>query len=165
MSKQSIFLLPIVFLHGLLLKCLIFFPYPEIFVYPYLAKNGFLPYKNILDQHFPSLLMMSFNFRDLGITTPESARIYLIGSVILSHIFIYAISQFVIPNAKIRLIPNFMFLIFQPLFDGYTFWIDSFLAPILLASFYFLLRVFKKKDSSALFMAGLFLGLSVFLNR
>ena len=152
-----IILVLIIAFHSWLLTKLNLFPYPELFVYPYLAENGLLPYKQIFDQHFPSLLMTPFNFYDLGLRNPESARLFLIGSVVITHLILFLISR--------KLLTNFIYLIVQPLFEGYILWLDTFLAPILLLAFYFSQKiVHEKKDEYAIF-TGLFLGLALFFKQ
>ncbi len=61
-----ILLLFIILIHIFITFKLIFFPYPELFIYPYLTNHGLLPYKQILDQHFPGLMFLPINFNNLG---------------------------------------------------------------------------------------------------
>jgi hypothetical protein len=138
----------IIFIHLTLLSCLSFFPYPELFVYPYLAENGLLPYKQIFDQHLPSFLMMPINFYDFGLRNEVSAKLFLLASVLVSHIIIYAISKILFKGKKLILLPNILYLLTQPLFEGYILWIDSFLAPLLLFSYYLLLNLFRANKQS-----------------
>src|SRR3989344_4685077 len=132
-------------LHISLLSLIKFFPYPELFVYPYLAENGLLPYRQILDQHLPSLLMSPFNLYDLGLRTETSAKIFLLVSVLLTHLFIFLISKKLFKNTKFSFGPNIIYLLIQPLFEGNYLWLDTFLAPILLIAYYFCLRLIDSK--------------------
>lgn len=148
----------IVFLNLFVLTRLVFFPYPELFVYPFLANHGFVAYKQIFDQHMPLLLMTPVNFATLGLTSPISARVYLLFTVTFSHLLIYLVGLKIFKRAQYALVANVVFLITQPLFEGYILWLDSFLTPILLAGLYFLLRFFEKERVGSGFLAGFFLG-------
>ena len=89
-NNLQYFLLGLILLvHGLLLTKLIFFPYPELFIYPYLTNHGLLPYSQILDQHFPGLMFLPLNFDNLGMTSEVSARIWLISIVLITHILLF----------------------------------------------------------------------------
>ena len=57
-------------------------------------------------------------------------------------------------GVKRALLVNFLYLIWQPFFEGWVLWIDNFLPLLLLPAFYFSL---KKK----FFLAGIFLGLAI----
>ncbi len=155
----------IALLHISLLSLIKFFPYPELFVYPYLAENGLLPYKQILDQHFPSLLMTPFNFYDLGLRTETSAKLFLLGSVLLTHLLIYLISKKLFKNTKFSFGPNIIYLFTQPLLEGNYLWLDTFLAPILLTAYYFCLRLVDSKKIIYPVLTGLSLGLAVYLKQ
>ena len=163
--KYKFILLFIIALHVFLLAKLIFFPYPEIFVYPFLANNGLLPYKQIFDQHFPSLLTMPVNLYTLGLRSPESARVFLMVSVVINQIFIYLISKKFFKNHWLILLPNFIYLLMQPLFEGNILWLDSFLTPIILIGFYFTLVFIEKERKADAFLAGFFMGLAIFIKQ
>ena len=152
-------------LHISLLSLIKFFPYPELFVYPYLAENGLLPYRQILDQHLPSLLMSPFNLYDLGLRTETSAKIFLLVSVLLTHLFIFLISKKLFKNTKFSFGPNIIYLLIQPLFEGNYLWLDTFLAPILLIAYYFCLRLIDSKKIIYPILAGLFLGLAMYFKQ
>ena len=79
----------IVSIHSFILTKLIYFPYPEIFIYPYLTNHGLKPYKEILDQHFPGLLFLPINFNNLGLTNEVIARYWSIGIIVLTHLLIF----------------------------------------------------------------------------
>src|SRR3989344_2950268 len=151
MSK--LILLAIIFGHIFILSKLIFFPYPELFIYPYLTNHGLKPYSQILDQHFPGLMFLPVNFDNLGMNDEISARFWLFGIVFLTHVLLFLISKTYL-GVKRALLVNFLYLIWQPFFEGWVLWIDNFLPLLLLPAFYFSL---KKK----FFLAGIFLGLAI----
>lgn len=153
-NLQYLLLGIILIIHSLILTKLIFFPYPELFVYPYLTNNGLIPYSQILDQHFPGLMFLPANFNNLGMTDEVSARFWLIGIVLLTHLFLFFITKFILKDGKKALLVNFLYLLWQPFFEGWVLWIDNFIPLFLLPTFYFIL---KKK----FFTAGLFLGLGI----
>ncbi len=147
----------IILIHLFLLTKLIFYPYPELFIYPYLANNGLLPYKQILDQHFPGLLFLPINLNNLGMVNEVIARHWLMGVVLVVQILIYFITKKLF-NQKTALLANLLFLIWQPFLEGWVLWIDSFMPLFLLPAFYF---VTKKR----LFLGGLFLGGAVLFKQ
>lgn len=161
----EIILISIIILHSLLLLKLSFFPYPELFVYPYLAENGFLPYKQIFDQHLPSVLMFPFNLYDLGLRSAFAGRMFLAGLVALSHLFLFLLAIRIFKSKKKAVLLNLFYFLVQPLFDGNVLWLDSFLVPILLASFYFCLRFLEERKARDLILTGFLLGISLFIKQ
>ncbi len=145
-----IFLIILISLHIFTLSRLIFFPYPELFIYPYLTNHGLIPYANIFDQHFPGLMFFSVNLGNLGMTTPEIARFWQYGIVILVHILLNLVARKFFGPKK-AILANIFFLLWQPFFEGWVLWIDSFLPIFTLAALYFL-------KSKKLFWSGIFLG-------
>src|SRR3989339_1236932 len=88
------FLLGIILLiHALVITRLIYFPYPEFFIYPYLTNHGLKPYSQILDQHFPGLMFLPVNLNNLGMTTPETARLWSIAIVIIIQLMLFFIGS------------------------------------------------------------------------
>ncbi len=155
----------ILLIHTLLITKLIYFPYPELFIYPYLTNHGLLPYSQILDQHFPGLMFLPLNLNNLGMTTPEIARAWSIIIVMIIQIMLFFISSEILKSKTKALFVNMLFLIWHPFFEGWVLWIDNFLPLLLLPAFYFLYRGKQgdqgKRDNKWFFISGLLLGLSV----
>ena len=144
----------IIVIHNLILTKLIYFPYPELFIYPYLTNHGLKPYAQILDQHFPGLLFLPINFDNLGMTTPQSARIWSIAIVVLVQLMLFILGSHILKSKWKALIVNLLYLIWQPFFEGWVLWIDSFLPILLLPAFYALLK-------RRFLLTGLFLGIGI----
>lgn len=158
-NKISLVLLTIiVILHLFLLTKLIFFPFPELFIYPYLTNHGLKPYSQVIDQHFPGLMFLPVNFDNLGMNDETSARIWLMGTVFFTHLLLFFIGKKIFKNEKKALALNLFYLVWQPFFEGWVLWIDSFLPVLLLITFYFL---YKRK----LFLTGLMVGLSILFKQ
>ena len=151
-------LLLIIAAHIFVLSKLIFFPYPEFFIYPYLTNGGLIPYKQIFDQHFPGLMFFPLNFASLGMTTAQSARIWSWGIVAVEQVLIFLVAQRLLKSDKKALLANFIFLVWHPFFEGWVFWIDSILPVFLLGALFFL--VSQEERKSSLFLSGLLLGLA-----
>ena len=151
-------LLLIIAAHVLILSKLTFFPYLELFVYPYLTNHGLVPYRDILDQHFPGLMFFPVNLDSLGMTTPQAARLWQYGIIIVTHTLLFLVARKVFKSNIKALTSNFLYLIWQPFFEGWALWIDSFLPVLLLPAFYFL---YRKKY----FWVGLFLGLALLFKQ
>lgn len=152
--SNKILLIIIIAFHSFILTKLIFFPYPELFIYPYLTNHGLLPYSQILDQHFPGLMFLPLNFDNLGMTNEVPARIWLISIVIITHLFLFFISRAILKSDRKALLVNILYLIWQPFFEGWVLWIDSFLPLLLLPAFY---SLYRKK----FLITGILLGLAV----
>lgn len=156
-------LLVIIGVHLFILSRLIFFPYPELFIYSYLTDQGFLPYKQILDQHFPGLMFFPINLHTLGMTTPAAARIWHYALVSATHILLFLVARRLFKSEKWALFTNFLYLIWQPFFEGYVLWIDTFVPIFLLGAFYFLQEMrFKPRN---LFLSGLLLGTALLFKQ
>jgi hypothetical protein len=163
--KNKIILASLILIHVFLLSRLVFFPYPEIFVYPYLINHGFLPYLNIFDQHFPGLLMLPINFAKLGIGGPMAAKIWLFASVVVSQILIYLTILKLTKNKLLGFSANIFYLFTQVLFEGYIFWVDSLLAPILLFAFLLLISSDDLRKRKHILLSGFTLGLAVVMKQ
>ncbi len=150
----KLILLIIILAHVFILSKLIFFPYPELFIYPYLTNHGLKPYSQILDQHFPGLMFLPINFDNLGMNNEASARIWLISIVLITHILLFLISGAVLKSNKKALLVNILYLMWQPFFEGWVLWIDNFLPLMLLPAAYFLYR-------KNFIFSGLLIGLAV----
>lgn len=166
-----LFLGLILLVHTVVLTKLIYFPYPELFIYPYLTNHGLKPYSQILDQHFPGPMFFLLNLNNLGMITPEIARIWSIVNVLIIHIMLFFISSTILKSKVKALGVNLLYLIWQPFFEGWVLWIDSFLPLILLPAFYSLYRGIQSFDLAQdfrgvqgktwLFICGLLLGLGI----
>jgi len=95
----------IIAVHLFVLTQITFFPNSEMFIYPYLTNSGLLPYKQILDQHFPGLLFLPINFDNLGMRTPKDALLWQMAVVAITHLFIFILAKKVLGKSK------FVFLI------------------------------------------------------
>lgn len=146
-------------MHVLVLLKGFFFPYPELFVYPYLTNIGLMPYVQILDQHFPGLMFFPINLANIGFVTPDHFRVLQIGTIIALHILIYKIGFSLTDSKKTALLGNILYFIIHPFLEGNVVWIDNFIPLLLLPAFYFLAE--KKR----IFWAGLLLGLAILLKQ
>lgn len=153
-------LLSIMVFHLVVLAKTIFFPYPEFFVYPYLTNNGLIPYRDILDQHFPGLMFLPINFNNLGLLTPTDARIWQLGLVTLVHILLFIVAKRLFGSSKKALLASFMYFLWQPFFEGWVLWIDSILPIFFLGAFYFLHRGLEDKKVKNFVLTGLIFGLA-----
>lgn len=128
----------IIIAHVFILSKLIYFPYPELFIYPYLTNHGLKPYQQIMDQHFPGLMFLPINFDNLGMRNEVIARWWSVSIVALTQLMLFFIAKKILKDDKKALLVNSLYLIWQPFFEGWVLWIDSFLPLLLLGAFYFL---------------------------
>lgn len=150
-------------LHLFLLTRIQFFPYPELFVYPYLANRGLVPYLHIFDQHFPGLMLIDSNLEAMGVNSVEGMRFVQLFLLAITQILIYKTVRSVTKKRFPAIIALIVFMIFQITFEGYAFWIDSFVAPILLAALYFGIKAIKAEKSKEFnfVLFGLMLGIAL----
>lgn len=162
-NKAKVFLGVIILFHSFLLTKLIFFPYPELFVYPYLTNLGLKPYSQILDQHFPGLMFLPLNLDNLGMNDEMMARVWLISVVILTQLLLFWVSRQVLKSDKKALLVNLLYLFWQPFFEGWILWIDTFLPLFLLPAFYLTFKLVSedRKQFKKGFSLGLFLGVGI----
>lgn len=151
----------IVSMHVLLLSKITFFPYPELFVYPYLTNIGLKPYAQILDQHFPGLMFFPLNLGNMGMTTVMSARLVHFFLVVLTHILLYKILKKITNSRNYSLLGGLLYLVIQSYFEGYTLWIDTFIPPFLLSAVYLYLNKKATSLNKNIFFVGLILGLAM----
>lgn len=133
-------------IHLLWLSVLEFFPSTEFFIYPYLKSLGWLPYTQIIDHHFPGLMMGPITFFNLGFSTPEGFKALFLLIIFTQSFLIYKISK-----SKLAVL---LYAIWQPFFGGNVLWYDLFLPLFTLPAYLFLN---KKKY----FWSGIFLGLGL----
>lgn len=152
----------IIFFHVYLLTRLIFFPFPELFIFPYLINKGFLPYTQIWDNHFPGPFFLPINVGTLGLLNEVTARYWQVGFVVITHILIFYITKLITKNTKVSLFANFLFLVWNPFLGGWALWIDSFMGVFYLIAFVFAYKFLVQKNKHFLnvFFVGLFLGIS-----
>lgn len=160
-------LLYIIIIHSFLITKLIFFPYPEFFVYPYLTNQGLKPYSQILDQHFPGLMFLPLNLDNLGMNNEFNARIWLVGIIVLTHIFIYLISVKIFKDKNKALLANIFYMVWQPYLEGWMLWIDNFMPLFLLPAFYFSYMAVSKERLYRLdlLLSGFFLSVAILFKQ
>ena len=157
-----IILFLIILIHIFLLSKLVFFPYPELFIYPYLVEKGLVPYKQIFDQHFPGVMFFPINLATLGIDSVSEMRLVNYLLVFLAHSLIYKISSKIFINSpRFLFVPNILFMLWHPFMEGYVLWVDSFAQVGLLISYYFFLSNSRWKD----LITGITIGLVLLLKQ
>jgi len=153
----------IIIVHLFILSRIIFFPYPELFIYSYLTDQGLIPYKEILDQHFPGIMFFPVNLATLGLANIFSMRVIHLSLVGMTQVLIYFTGKKLFNNERLALAGNFLFLIWQPFFEGNVLWIDSFIPPILISAFYLLIS--SELKSKNLFFSGFLLGVALLFKQ
>lgn len=161
-NKYLLALLIIICLHVLILLKSSFFPYPELVIYPYLTNIGLLPYKQILDQHFPGFMFFPLNLAVLGFTTPHSLKLLALLIVVILHLMLFVVSKKLFKSEKLAIAGNILLILFHPYLEGNVLWIDNFIPLLTLPVFYILA---DKLDSKRAFLAGFLLGIAVLLKQ
>lgn len=165
-SKLLIFVL-ILTIHVFILTRIIFFPYPENFIYPYLTVKGLIPYKQIFDQHFPGLMFFPVNFYNLGMINEIIARWWLIGITLTVQLLIFIVSLRIFRDFKKTILANILFLVWHPFLEGWVLWIDNILPIFYLPAFYFSYRFISDKERNYKYtlMIGVLLGIAALFKQ
>jgi hypothetical protein len=123
--------------HLIYLLVLEFVVYPEFFIFPYLASAGWLPYKQIIDSHFPGLWLMPINFFTLGFNNPESYKILLALIIVWNSFWIFRIAR-ELAGSKAALMAVAFYAVWQPFFSGSHLWLELIISPLILPAYYYI---------------------------
>lgn len=131
--------------------------YPELVVNSYLTATGLLPYREILDQHFPGLMFFPLNFHTLGLRDAWDFHLLLMAVGGAQTVLTYLVARRLAGEA-VGLLAALAFAAWQPFFEGDTLWLDTFLPLFTLPALLLLL------DRRWL-LAGLLLGVGVLFKQ
>ena len=159
--KNNIVFLILISIHLFLLLQLSFFPYPELFIYSYLTDNGLLPYKQIIDQHFPGVMFLPINLYSLGIDTLQEMRLVYFALIISSDLIFTKILKKIFNKHTFVLLGLLLYIFWQIYFEGHVLWIESFITPLILLAFGFLLNFFENRRIRNLYFAALSVGIAL----
>ncbi|KKQ55402.1 MAG: hypothetical protein US95_C0002G0002 [Candidatus Woesebacteria bacterium GW2011_GWB1_38_5] len=151
----------LIFIHIFILLQLMFFPYPELFIYSYLTDKGLLPYKQIIDQHFPGVMFLPINLYSLGIDTLQEMRMIYFALIISSDLIFTKILKKIFNKNVYMLLGFLLYIFWQIYFEGHVFWIESFITPLILLAFGFLLNFFENRRIRNLYFAALSVGIAL----
>ena len=162
-SLVIILVIFIICLHIFLLFQTVFWPATEFRIYPYLTTKGLLPYKDFVDQHFPGVFSLPINLYSVGLATPGGLRAIQIAIVSISQILIFLLTKKISTKSTTAFFAMLLYLLLQVTFEGYVLWVDSFIAPLLLASAYLLLSKPQHTFRSGipLLVSGIFLAIAL----
>lgn len=134
----------------LILGSLRFVLYPELVVNSYLTAAGFLPYREILDQHLPGLMFFPVNFHTLGLRDAWDFHLLLMAVAGSLTVLTYLVARRLAGEAT-ALLAALAYAAWQPFFEGETLWLDTFLPLFTLPALVLVL-------DARWFLAGLVLG-------
>jgi len=136
LTKLKYFFLPsAILLHLVLIFIRGYFLSTEFTLYPYLVSRGFLPYQNIIDQHFPTLLFGPFSLPSFLVNNPWPLLGLFLFTLCLTDIFFYAsLIRFKVKQPFVWLV---LFIASSVYFSGYILWIETFV-NLLIALWLFL---------------------------
>lgn len=121
---KYLFLPSALILHIILIFIRGYFLSAEFTLYPYLVSRGFLPYRDIVDQHFPTLLFGPFSLPAFLTTNPWPLLGVFLLTLCLTDIFLYtALIRFKVKNPLVWLV---LFVVSSVYFAGYILWIETF---------------------------------------
>ncbi len=118
-------LLPsIVILHTLLIFLRGYFLSIEFTLYPFLRSQGFLPYKDIIDQHFPALMFGPFSLPSLLTSNPWPLLAVFLVVLCLTDIILY--STLIKHKVKLPLVWVILYVLSSVYFSGNVLWLETF---------------------------------------
>lgn len=115
----------------------------EFTLYPYLTSQGFLPYKNILDQHFPSLFFGTFSIPLLSQSSPVPLTFLFLSIIFLTNLFLWLYLKR--KKTNFHLLWVFCYSLIYFYFSGNILWVETFV--VLLLSIYLYLSSYKNNYS------------------
>lgn len=121
---KYLFLPSALILHVALIFMRGYFLSAEFTFNPYLISRGFLPYRDIIDQHFPSPLLGPFSLPSFLTTNPWPLLGLFLATLCLTDIFLYAtLIRFKVKQPLVWLV---LFIVSSVYFSGYVLWIETF---------------------------------------
>lgn len=134
-----------------------FYAFPEFFIYPYLEASGFLPYKQIIDQHFPGAIFWPINLFRLGIDAPLELKYFSLGLIVIESLLIFLVSRKYLGRVVAGM-AVWSFTFWQTILSGNKLWFESFAALPIFLSFVLTL-------ANRWFLAGFFLGFAILFKQ
>src|SRR3989338_9060526 len=136
MKKNLIWLIVLLVLHTLVMLFTQFTAWPEMLIYPYLLKQGFAFYGDIVQPYLPVLpygLYLGFSW--LGFSA-SSLQIISILLVLVTDVILYLVVINFFPYFSVNLI-LFIYIFLQIFFEGNGIWFDHAAVPFILIAFAF----------------------------
>lgn len=134
--KKILFLLVVIGLHLFILTQLRFEVWPEMMLMPYLMKNGFELYRDMIVPWTPGLMWLLQGWFILAGLSVVNLKLLTWLTILLIDILIFLIARKKW-GEKTGFIALSFFILLQPLFDGNGMWFDLVTVPLLLLAFYF----------------------------
>jgi len=106
-----------------------YFLSPEFSVYPFLASRGFLPYVNLLDQHFPALLFGPISLPSFLTTNPQPLLVlFLLITALTDLFFFFSLRRRRVAEPQLWLI---IWVVASYWFSGNSLWLETFISFLL----------------------------------
>lgn len=156
MKEKGLFVFALI-LHIVLLILLPYIAWPEMLVRPYLMLHGWLPYKDIIMEHNPLLLVdLTIFYKLFGIGLLQLKIYTWIWILLTDAILFFVVKK--LWNFRYAAFALLFYIPIQVVYEGNALWFDFALAPLALLIFYSL----KKRDY---FWSGIFLGIAFFIKQ
>ena len=132
----KILLLPsVVLLHTALIFLRGYFLSTEFTLYPYLTANGLLPYKDLIDQHFPVLFFGPISLPYVLSTNPYPLLVVFLSVLVITDILLFlSLEKYKVPKPFIWTV---LFILTSVYFSGYILWVETFVNLLLSLFLYF----------------------------
>lgn len=143
-----------------------FIDWPEILLYPWLIKNGFHLYTELLIPYQPLMLyFVTFYYSLAGFSVFALRLLHLILTVANDLTLCFVVFNLT-KSKRAALTSLILYILWQPQIEGNGLWFDYFLIIPSLLGFYFTYRaLFIKQSLKNILSAGLFLGLTFLVKQ
>jgi len=129
----------------------------EFTLYPYLIDHGFIPYKNILDQHFPSVFFGTFSLPSMSYTSSAPILIFFLLILLISNLLLYR--YLVVSKNNHPLFWLFLYIVLMAYFSVNILWLETFVNFLLII----VLNLSRSKVRTSHFLIGIILSQVILL--
>ncbi len=151
--------------HIFILSRLQFTAWPEMLTFPFMVDKGFLIYKDFHHVYQPLLTGVLWLFFKFTGFTLISLKIFTWIWILATDFSIFLISGKLFKNKWLSLVPTFLYVILQPVFEGNMMWFDfASVLPVLLSA-YFILKWTSEKKRAYLIVSGILLCLGFLVKQ
>lgn len=134
-------------------------------VYPYLANNGFLLYRDIINPYPPALNVFLVIFtKSLGYN-PILFQLLAWAIIIIVDLLIFKFALKITKSNNLALLSLVFFVIFSLAFGINGLWFDLVQTPLLLSGFFYFYQYLKDKKPSYLFYSFIFVLIAFFIKQ
>lgn len=135
MKNIKFLIFSILLIHLILLIFLRFTAWPEMILWPYLLKNGWLPYRDIVTIYPPVLILSTAFLGKLFGISLLNLKVSTWALILLTDCLVYWVAKKITKSNQIAFLSLLFYVFWQPFFEGNGLWFDLALVPLAFLSF------------------------------